>query len=156
MISRKQPNDAWSRFAVGVLKLNGLIMQAGEEISRPVGQTSARWQILGRAFEPQTVAKMARDMGHARQSVQRIADILAKEGFVAYVENPADQRARLVTLTPKGMEALTAIYMRQLAWSERIMTKLEPKQLEAAVEMLQDISKVLESDANSHIKETEK
>ncbi|WP_156510141.1 hypothetical protein [Paenibacillus macquariensis] len=31
----------------------------------------------------QTVAKMVRDMGHARQSVQRIADLLESEGLIA-------------------------------------------------------------------------
>ena len=85
--------DAWTRFAMSVLKVNGLIIRAGEGITNPMGQSSARWQVLGRAHEPTTVAKMAQDIGHARQSVQRIADILAAEGLIAYENNPADRRA---------------------------------------------------------------
>ena len=49
--------------------------------------------------------QMARDMGHARQSVQRLADALAKEGLVVYKDNPADQRSRLLELTPQGRKS---------------------------------------------------
>ena len=101
-------------------------MRVGEDITQAIGQSSARWQVLGRAYEPQTVANMARDIGHTRQSVQRVADVLAREGLVVYKDNPADRRAQLLELTPQGLEVLTAIYIRQQEWSQRIMTKLNP------------------------------
>lgn len=154
MKSTKQPSDPWTRFALSIFKLNGLIIQAGEGIAGPLGQTSARWQVLGRAYEPQTVAKMARDMGHARQSVQRIADVLVKEGLIIYKDNPGDQRAHLVELTPKGMKTLTAIYQRQLEWSQRVMAKLESQQLATIADSLQVVEQVLEGDANTNLKET--
>src|SRR5258705_645502 len=107
-----QPDDAWTKCALSIFKLNGLIMRAGEGITRPIGQSSARWQVLGRAFEPQTVADMARDIGHARQGVQRIADVLAEEGLIAYKDHPTDRRTKLLELTPQGQEVLKSIYMR--------------------------------------------
>jgi DNA-binding MarR family transcriptional regulator len=146
MESKKQPDDAWSNFALSIFKLNGLIMQIGEGIARPIGQSSARWQVLGRAFEPQTVANMARDMGHARQSVQRIADVLAKEGLVSYKTHPTDRRTKLLGLTPRGMKVLTDIYMRQLEWSQGIMTKLNSDQLTEVTHALQGIGQTLEAD----------
>src|SRR5712692_2245400 len=112
MKSTGKPDDAWSKFALSIFKLNGLLIQAGDGITQSIGQSSARWQVLGRAYEPQTVANMARDIGHSRQSVQRIADVLAKEGLVVYKDNPADRRAQLLELTPAGLEVLTAIYLR--------------------------------------------
>src|SRR5580700_3592768 len=90
---------------MSVFKVNGLIIRAGEGITNPMGQSSARWQVLGRAYEPTTVAKMAQDIGHARQSVQRIADILAAEGLIAYEDNPADRRARLAD----GLEGIARV-----------------------------------------------
>src|SRR5271170_2441208 len=57
------PEDAWTRFAMSVFKVNGIIIRAGEGITNPLGQSSARWQVLGRAYEPTTVAKMAQDIG---------------------------------------------------------------------------------------------
>jgi len=139
------PEDSWTQFAMSVFRVNGLIIQAGEEITNPIGQSSARWQVLGRAYEPITVAKMAQDIGHARQSVQRIADILAAEGLVSYEDNPADRRARLVQLTPDGAETLMKIYRRQVEWSLRVMERLSPARLVDIANGLEAIALVLES-----------
>jgi DNA-binding MarR family transcriptional regulator len=100
--------------------------------------------VLGRAYEPTTVAKIAQDIGHARQSVQRIADILAAEGLVLYQDNPSDRRARFLTLTSDGAEVLAKIYERQVEWSLRIMTKLDSAQLVALANELEDAAHVLE------------
>src|SRR5204862_6638816 len=59
-----------------------------------------------RAFQPQTVAQMAAGMGHARQSVQRVADVLQREGLIAYRPHPTDRRTKLVELTPQGHKVL--------------------------------------------------
>ena len=144
MASAVSPEDAWTRFAMSVFKVNGLIIRAGEGITNPIGQSSSRWQVLGRAYEPTTVAKMAKDIGHARQSVQRIADILAAEGLIAYEDNPTDRRARLVELTPGGAELLANIYQRQVEWSLRTMEQLSPKQLAQIADGLEGIARVLE------------
>jgi len=149
MKSTEKPDDVWSTFALSIFKLNGLLMRVGEDITQAIGQSSARWQVLGRAYEPQTVANMARDIGHTRQSVQRVADVLAREGLVVYKDNPADRRAQLLELTPQGLEVLTAIYIRQQEWSQRIMTKLNPEQLVEIADALEDIGQRLESDVNA-------
>jgi DNA-binding MarR family transcriptional regulator len=143
-----QPDDAWTKFALSIFKLNGLIMRAGEGITRPIGQSSARWQVLGRAFEPQTVADMARDIGHARQGVQRIADVLAEEGLIAYKDHPTDRRTKLLELTPQGMEVLNAIYGRQLEWSRRVTAKVDPKQLVAVADALEAIGQIVETEVD--------
>ena len=152
MKPRRKPDDVWSKFALSIFKLNGLIMQAGDDITLPIGQSSARWQVLARAFEPQTVAQMARDMGHARQGVQRVADILVKEGLVVYREHPTDRRTQLLELTPKGLEVLTIIYLRQVDWSEQIMTKLKPEQLAMVSAALEEIGQILETELNKNDK----
>jgi DNA-binding MarR family transcriptional regulator len=140
------PDDVWSKFAMSIFDLNGLLMRAGESIVRPLGQSSARWQVLGRAFQPQTVATMARDMGRARQSVQRVADVLAQEGLVIYRDHPTDRRTKLVELTPRGLEVLTAIYERQLEWSRSVTATLIPAQLSSIVKGLSDIKARLEAE----------
>jgi DNA-binding MarR family transcriptional regulator len=143
------PTDPWTKFALSIFKLNGLINEAGEAIARPIGQSSARWHILGRVcVQPQTVAQMARNMGHARQSVQRIADILVKEKLVVYKTHPKDHRTKLVEATPQGMKVMTTIYTRQVAWSEKIMSQLNPKQLVAIADALATIGKIIEKDVN--------
>jgi DNA-binding MarR family transcriptional regulator len=130
---------------MSVFKVNGLIIRAGEGITNPLGQSSARWQVLGRAYEPTTVAKIAQDIGHARQSVQRIADVLAAEGLVSYEDNPTDRRARLLKLTSDGAEVLTKIYQGQVEWSLRTMEQVSPTQLVRIANGLEGIAQVLES-----------
>ena len=137
-------DDVWSKFVIGIFKINGLILQAGEGISQPIGQSSARWQVLGQASESQTVATMARDMGLTRQSVQRVADILAKEGLVIYKDHPTDRRTQLLELTSQGRKVLTAIYIRQVAWSQQVVTELGAKRLAEVARLLEDIEQILE------------
>lgn len=143
------PDDPLSKFSLSVFDVNGLLLRSGERVTHPLGQSSARWQVLGRAgYRPQTVARMARDMGHARQGVQRIADALAKEGLVAYKDNPADKRARLVQLTPEGASVLDAIYAREQAWSQEILAKLDPERLADVADALDSIGRILEAHLN--------
>jgi DNA-binding MarR family transcriptional regulator len=146
MKSTGAPTDPLSRFALSIFKVYGLLMQNGDRMTRSIGQSSARWQVLGRAgYQPQTVAQMARDMGHARQSVQRVADVLAREGLVVYKDNPTDRRAKLVELTPQGIEVLMAIYALNEKWSQHIMAKLDPEQLSQIADALENIGDMLES-----------
>ena len=103
--------------------------------------------MLGRVGDqPQTVAQIARDMGHARQSVQRVADVLAKEGLVVYQDNPANRRSPLLELTPYGADILRTIYSLNEEWTRQIMTKLNPEQLDAVANALEEIARIMEAD----------
>ena len=149
MKSQVKLGDEFSDFAMSIFHLNGLLMRSGDVITLSIGQSSARWQVLGRiGYEhaPQTVAKIARAMGHARQSVQRIADVLVKEGLVNYKDNPTDRRTQLLELTPQGAEALAAIERLYDQWSEYIRSKLDLEQLAKITAGLDDVGRILEAD----------
>ena len=127
--------------------INGLLMRNGEEITRTLGLSSAKWQVLGRAGDgPQTVARMARDMGLARQSVQRVADVLEKQKLVAYGDNPSDRRAQLVELTRQGKQVLAAIYKRNQEWSRQIALKLDLQRLAKVTDELERTGRILEEE----------
>lgn len=90
-------------------------------MARPVGQTSARWQVLAAAdHAPMTVAQIARTLNLARQSVQRVADLLEADGLTAFEENPGHRRAKLVVLTPKGRRTLRSIQAAQRVWADAL------------------------------------
>src|SRR5262249_24573732 len=97
-------------------------------------------------YQPQTVAQIARDMGHARQSVQRVADVLAKEGLVVYQDNPANRRAQLLELTPHGAEILMTISSLNEECERQIITKLNTEQLAAVADALEEIAHIREAD----------
>jgi DNA-binding MarR family transcriptional regulator len=51
---------------------------------------------------PLTVPQIAQMRPTSRQRMQRLADELAAEGLVEFVDNPKHRRSKLVRLTPKG------------------------------------------------------
>jgi DNA-binding MarR family transcriptional regulator len=123
-----------------VFRLNGLLAAEGDALARPAGQTSARWQLLAMVeHEPATVARTARTLGLARQSVQRVADVLAGEGLVAYRDNPSHRRARLVALTDDGRRALTSIQAAQRPWADGIGSTVGVRDLLKATAVLDQV-----------------
>jgi DNA-binding MarR family transcriptional regulator len=141
-------SEAFTDLVLEVVRANGRLLAAGDRLAAPTGLTSARWQVLG-AVEaaPLTVAGIARAMGLARQSVQRIADLLAAEGIVAFRDNPAHRRARLVAPTRRGREMLDAVNRLQADWARHVSDGMTAGELDAAASVLRRIRARLEADA---------
>jgi DNA-binding MarR family transcriptional regulator len=136
---------AFSELLVEVFRVNGLLLAAGDELARPAGLTSARWQVLGVVDHgPVTVAQVARIMGLTRQSVQQTADALVREKMVELVPNPADRRARLMTLTPTGRKALRYVEEQQSGWANAIAERLPHAELRACLAVLRDLGDLLD------------
>jgi DNA-binding MarR family transcriptional regulator len=126
-------------------QLNGRLLAAGDRLTRDLRVSSARWQVMGAiADTPLPVAQIARRMGLTRQSVQRIADILAEEDLVAFTLNPNHQKAKLVTLTPHGKEVLQEVSRRQILWANELAKGLAATELQAAVHLIETVRKRLE------------
>jgi DNA-binding MarR family transcriptional regulator len=129
-----------------VLRLHGLLTAAGDELARPAGQTSARWQVLAAIEDrPKTVAHIARILGLARQSVQRVADVLERDGLAEYEENPDHLRAKLLELTPGGQAALRRIQSKQRAWADALGAQIGEAKLRQATTVLADVFEKLQS-----------
>ncbi|MEV0643774.1 MarR family transcriptional regulator [Phytomonospora sp. NPDC050363] len=131
--------------AIAAFRLNGQFLALAETLARPAGLTAAWWQVLGAVLdEPLPVAGIARAMGISRQSVQRVADLLADKGMAEYRPNPAHSRAKLLAPTPDGLAAVRRIAPAQLAVAERLVAGLGPGGLERALEALGTLSRALE------------
>jgi DNA-binding MarR family transcriptional regulator len=137
---RTPAGDAFSGLVVRLFRLNGLIAAEGEALTRPAGQTTARWQVLASAENaPLTVAQIARNLGLARQSVQRVADVLEREGLITYEDNPRHQRARLVTLTEQGRASLGRIQASQRPWANDLGAAVGERRLRQANAVLEGV-----------------
>lgn len=140
-------NPKIRNFVISIFRINGALMRNGDYITKSIGQSSARWHALGQAsFQPQTVAAIARNMGHARQSVQRIANVLVDEGLAIYVDNPKDRRGKLLVVTPEGEAVIVQINACNAAWANHIMPKLDADKLAALAEQLEQVAAILEQD----------
>jgi DNA-binding MarR family transcriptional regulator len=123
-----------------IFRLEADIMEAAEVIAAPAGLTAARWKVLGAVLsEPRTVAEIGRVMGLARQSVQRLADVLVEEGHGAYLDNPEHKSARLFTPTKQGRAALARLAERQANWANRVTQGLTAKKLAACRDTLKEL-----------------
>jgi len=139
--------DTFGEIVLEVFRLNGRLIDAGNSLTAPVGLTSARWQVLGVvAGGPASVAQVARAMGLTRQSVQRTADLLAADRLVQYTDNPHHRRAKLVTVTPEGLQALGYIQRRQAPWANRIGGQHDLEQMRTAATVLRQLRESLERD----------
>jgi DNA-binding MarR family transcriptional regulator len=130
MSKRTPEGDAFSMVAAKVLFLNNQISEMGGAIAGSADQSSARWRVLAVTdMKLITVAQIARALGLARQSVQRLADLLTEEGLTAFKENPTDKRAMHLVPTAKGKRTLAEIQTEQRKWSDRMGADLGMKSL---------------------------
>ncbi len=141
---------AFTELVLEVFRLNGRLLEAGDELTRPVGLSSARWQVLGVVEHgPSPVAHIAHTMGLSRQSVQITANGLARDGFIAFTENPHHRRAKLMGVTEKGERALEYVREQQALWAERIGGEHGLEDLEKALEVLRNLNLSLKQSAPS-------
>jgi len=142
--------DAFSAFAITALRLAGHLTAAGDQLAKPAGQTSARWQVLAAARRGgMSVAQIARALGVARQGVQRLTDVLEGEGLIAYADNPQHQRAKLVRLTEQGAARLGVIEIAQAGWADGLGGAFTSAELDAARAVMARVMEMLEADEAS-------
>ena len=131
---------------IPLIRLEAHFSRAGERIAGSAGQTMARWLTLEMvADQPATVAQVARRLGLTRQSVQRIADLLERDGLTTYAENPAHERSKLVRLTAGGRRTLRTIQAEQRAWANRVGAEVGESSLRQASRFVAQLTRVLSS-----------
>ena len=138
---------AITELVLKIFHINGLLLAAGDQLSKDLGLTSARWQVMGAlANGPLTAAQIARNMGLRRQSVQRLIDILAEQGILMFEDNPDHRRAKLVRLTKTGQKKYRKINQIQIQWANTISQHLSAKKINEATALLNAIEKQLQQD----------
>lgn len=141
---RSAAGEAFNEVLLRVLSLNGRFTAAGEELARPSGQSLARWVILAAVRdEPLSVSDIARRLRLARQSVQRIADVLVTEGLCGYRDNPHHQRAKLLEISASGRAVLAQIDAAQHQWADALGGRIGEDVLRRAAQALAAIAEAV-------------
>ena len=139
---RSPAGDALTELVLPAFELNGEFLAAAEEMTRPVGLTPAWWQVLGATLdEPLRVAEVARrvGLGLARQSVQRVADLLVERGWARFRENPSHRRAKLLEPTDEGRAAVNRLTDAQHAWADAVGAEIGEDELRRTLESVRRI-----------------
>lgn len=145
-MQRTESGSKLTELILETFRLNGAIINAGDQLVKDLGLTSARWQVLGVITnESETVSGISRRMGISRQNVQKIANRLVKDGFIKFVENPNHLRAKLCVLTSFGKEIMEEVARRQAAWVNEISKNMDLEELTIAVSTMKQSREIFHS-----------
>jgi len=123
-----------------VFRLNGALLRHGAALTAPLGQSQARWQVIGAVAEAErTVPSIARRMGMSRQGVQRVADLLEADGLITYGRNPDHARSPLLRLTKKGTRLDRQLSDAGTEWSRGISDGLALRDLDRAASVVRAV-----------------
>lgn len=89
---------------------------------------------------PLTVPQIAQMRPTSRQRMQRLADELAAEGLVEFVDNPKHQRSKLVQLTRKGDAHYRKLNERLLSIASEMGRSLDRAEIQRAIDVLRTLS----------------
>lgn len=119
---------------IAIFRANGALLRVGDDLSKDLGLTSARWQVLGGIGEtPKTVAQIAREFGLSRQGVLWVVQTLVKDGVVEFIDNPNHRRAQLVQFTVHGRKLFDELNRRQTVWSNELSEGMSVTELKKAL-----------------------
>ena len=92
-----------------------------------------------------TVPEIARMRPVARQHIQKLANEMAADGLIEFVDNPAHKRSKLVSLTAKGIATHDEMFGRMVAVTENLGADMDINALRTTAETLAALRAKLEA-----------
>jgi DNA-binding MarR family transcriptional regulator len=89
---------------------------------------------------PLTVPQIAQMRPTSRQRMQRLADELAAEGLVEFIDNPKHRRSKLVRLTPTGDARYRELNARFLSIASTMGVALSEEDIRKTIEIVRHLS----------------
>ena len=139
---RTEKGQLFTDLILEVFKLHGLLISEGDRITKDAGLTSARWKVLGAvAYSSNsiTVPQIGRSMGQSRQAVQRIVDLMIRDGLLIYKDNPDHKRAKLVTITAAGQQIFDQLEEKQSVWANDVSEKTKVNELNTTLSTIRQL-----------------
>ena len=93
---------------------------------------------------PQTVSRLARARGQARQRIQPLMNALIRGGLVHAAANPMHRQSPLMVLTASGLAHVEEIRSREGALLERLSLQVPAARLRDAARVLEAVRTTLE------------
>ncbi|HJN04788.1 MAG TPA: MarR family transcriptional regulator [Alphaproteobacteria bacterium] len=133
--------------ALEVLRTGFRLRSVGQSRGLVTGWGDGNWGLMHSLTTegPQTVPQIARARPVARQHIQKLANELARDGLVDFIENPAHRRSRLVRLTPKGKTEYQRLSGQLMELAAEVADTLDEDELRAATHVLAEFREKLEA-----------
>ncbi|WNZ25835.1 MarR family transcriptional regulator [Leptolyngbya sp. NK1-12] len=103
------------------------------------------WSVLRllKIYGSQTVPQIARYRYVPRQSVQKLANEMLKDGVIELVNNPAHKRSKLLRLTSKGEVVFQEMSDRIAELAETLAKQQDAAQLQNAADVVKKLHEQL-------------
>ncbi|NDJ17940.1 MarR family winged helix-turn-helix transcriptional regulator [Myxacorys almedinensis] len=113
------------------------------EVVSPSGE--GYWSVLRllKIYGPQTVPQIARYRYVPRQSVQKLANEMLKDGVIELVNNPAHKRSKLLRLTSRGDIVFQEMSDRIAKLAETLAKQQDAAQLQNAADVVKKLHEQL-------------
>lgn len=125
-----------------------LLQNGGDMLFGDLGMTTSMRGVLKGLDRDgaQTVSQMARAKRVRRQHIQTLANRLSESGYIAFVDNPGDRRAPLMTLTPKGRNVFEEIRGREVEVFTCLAEQMGDQDIHKALSALDAFEKALQAE----------
>lgn len=133
---------------LAVFRVNGRLLEKGDQMVGPLGLTSARWQVMGAvalAGKPLTAPQIADAMGITRQGAQKQLNKLDEDGFIEQLPNPRHERSPLYMLTMQGSRTMAGAMSLQDVWARGLAAGLSQQDLKKTLQTLDAIYTFLDN-----------
>jgi len=124
-------------------KLNSTFVSEGDNLTRDLKLTSARWRVLGAismAKKALSVSQIAHIMGQSRQGVLRLVNEMQSDQLLSMISNPKRKKSNLFCLSDKGLATYQQLEKRQIAWASKHVNKIPITDLQTTLATLKKIS----------------
>ena len=131
-----------------VFRVNGRLLEKGDQLVKGLNLTSARWQVLGAvalAEKPLSAPQIAEAMGITRQGVQKQLNKLEQDGFFAQASNPRHQRSPIYALTELGKRTFAKAMALETVWANTLVANLSLQDLKSTVQTLNTVYELLDA-----------
>lgn len=136
---RRSKATQLTELVLSVFRLNGVLVDWGDDFAAPQGLSSARWQMLGAlalADRPLTAPQVAARMGVTRQGAQKQLNLLVDADLVEVRPNPMHKRSPLYALTARGHAAFDAIDQRWRSHAAQAASSFSATELDTAMTVM--------------------
>ncbi|GAB4368062.1 MAG: MarR family transcriptional regulator [Elainellaceae cyanobacterium] len=150
-VNRTPAGQAIEALIIEIVATFFLLRAEGMRIGVVSPSGEGYWSVLRllKVNGAQTVPQIARYRYVPRQSVQKLANEMLKDGVIELVNNPAHKRSKLLRLTPKGEAVFAELSDRIAVLAETLATQEDADQLQNAADVVKRIHAQLREMLNS-------
>jgi DNA-binding MarR family transcriptional regulator len=142
-------SEILTKIVLTIFRLNGCLIQAGDELVKSLKLTSAKWQVMGAvtlAGKALTAPQIAVAMGITRQGAQKQVNAMVKEGLMILQPNSGHKRSPLIALSELGARVYEKVDRIWVDWANQLATGIPDHDL---LETLHTLEKIRERLVNN-------